>query len=564
MPSTRRPLWSRFLAIARPFFVSEARWGALILLGVLLALILGLGKLNVQAASMSGHFMTSVEQRHESKAAAFALFWCGTVGGITVVAVFKAFAEQRLCLWWRQWLTRHLIERYLARRAYFRMKGRPDVDNPDQRISEDVRTFCENALGLLLIIVNSLTQLCWFAGVLWSITPWLLLAAVLYTILGSLVTVLLGRKLIRLDSRQFKKEADLRFDLMQVRSQAEPIALLGGEREEAGRLGNALAEVVDNMRRIIGLSRNISFFTIGFDYFVQLLPLFIVAPLFIHGRVEFGTMDQSRIAFTAVMGAFSLIVTQFQRISTIGAVTERLSLFSEVLDDEAPALAKAPIEIAEDGARVAFEGLTLVTPRDGRLLVKDLALDVPAGQRLLIVGPSGSGRTCLLRAAAGLWASGQGRIVRPPLREVVFLPQQPYLRPGPLRDQLCYGTRQGAVSDERLLEVLREVGFEAVLERVGGLDAEADWANTLSLGEQQLLTFARLLIARPRFAFLDEPTSALDPGAARHLFEILSATPITFVTVASDPALAEHHDQVLELGGNGAWATQGAALAATA
>lgn len=564
MPPARVALRSRFLAIAKPFFVSEARWGALALLALLLAFILGLGGLNVLASYKSRDFMTSVEQRQGDNAVRYALLWCGLIGAVTVVAVFKAFAEQRLCLWWRGWLTRHLFERYLVRRAYYRMKGRPEIDNPDQRITEDVRTFTENALAMLLIVVNSIIQLAAFAGVLWSITPWLLVAAVLYTLLGSLVTVLLGRKLIKLDSRQFKKEADLRYDLMQVRSQAEPIALLGGEAEEAGRLRRALAEVVDNMRRIIGLSRNISFFTIGFDYFVQLLPLFIVAPLFIRGRVEFGTMDQARVAFTAVMGAFSVIVTQFQRISTIGAVTERLSLFTEVLEDEAPVLAKSPIETTEDDGRVAFDGLTLVTPRDGRLLVKDLTLEVPAGQRLLIVGPSGSGRTCLLRAAAGLWTNGQGRIVRPPLEDVLFLPQQPYLRPGPLRDQLRYGTRHGNVPDERMLEVLHQVRFDAVLERVGGLDAEADWANTLSLGEQQLVAFARLLIARPRFAFLDEPTSALDAGAACHLYEVLAATPITYVSVTTDPALADFHDRVLQLGPNGAWAALAAPYAVSA
>jgi putative ATP-binding cassette transporter len=481
--------------------------------------------------------------------------WCGTVAAITAVAVFKAFTEQRLCLWWRNWLTRHLFERYLVRRAYYRMKGRPDVDNPDQRMTEDVRTFCENALGLLLIVVSSTTMLCSFARVLWSITPWLLVAAVIYTVLGSLVTVLLGRKLIKLDARQFKKEADLRFDLMQVRTQAEPIALLGGEPEEASRLRHALAEVVDNMRRIIGLSRNISFFTVGFDYFVQVLPLLIVAPLFIRRQVEFGTMDLSRVAFTAVMGSFSIIVTQFQRISTIGAVTERLGLFTEVLEDDAPAVAKAPIETTEDDARVAFEGLTLVTPRDGRLLVKDLSVQVPRGRRLLVLGPSGSGRTCLLRAAAGLWTSGQGRIVRPPLEDVLFLPQQPYLRSGPLRDQLLYGTRKDSLPDERILAALREVGFDAVLERVGGLDACADWANTLSLGEQQLVAFARLLLARPRFAFLDEATSALDEDVPRRLYEVLAATPISYVSVAGDPALAEYHDAVLELGPGGSWTT---------
>jgi putative ATP-binding cassette transporter len=564
MPPPRGALWPRFLAIARPFFVSEARRGAFALLALLLFLILCLVGLNILANFMAGDFMTAVEQRRPNRAVSFALFWAGALGCLTVVGVIKAFTEERLRLWWRAWLTRHLFERYLAGRAYYRLKGRTDVDNPDQRITEDVQTFTEQALAFLLILTNSAVTLVLFSGVLWSITPWLVLAAVLYTLFGSGLTVLLGRRLVKLDSRQYKKEADLRYDLMQVRANGEPIALLAGEREEGDRLRRRLHAAVENKKGIIGLSRNINFFTTGYDYLVRLVPLLIVAPLYVWGRAEFGQMYQAQDAFMAVMGAFSIVVKEFQRISTFGAVTERLGSFWEVLEDEAPAARKSPIETVEDDTRVAFEGLTLVTPRDGRLLIKDLSLEVPVGRRLLVLGPSGSGRTCLLRAAAGLWTAGQGRIVRPPLDEVLFLPQQPYLRSGPLRDQFLYGTRQGRLPDERLREVLEEVGFGAALERVGGLDAERDWANTLSLGEQQLVAFARLLLARPRFAFLDEATGALDEAAGRRLYEALSATPITYVSVAGDPGLAEYHDLVLELGPNGAWAAQGAGAAACA
>ncbi len=564
MPPSRGSLRSWFWALARPFFVSEARWGARLLLLLLLAFILGLAFLNVWACEMAGGFMTAVEKRHSDQAVRFALCWVSLFAGLTVVAVFKAFTEERLRLWWRAWLTRHLFRRYLARRAYHRLKGRPDVDNPDQRITEDVRTFTEQALAFLLILTNSVVTLVSFAGVLWAITPWLVLAAVLYTVFGSLMTIFLGRRLVKLDSGQYRKEADLRYDLMQVRAQAEPIALLGGERDEDDRLRRRLAEVVANMKGIIGLSRNINFFTTGYDYLIQLVPLMIVAPLYIAGRAEFGALAQSQIAFAAVMGAFSVIVKEFQRISTFGAVIERLGAFCEVLDDEAPAGGKSPIEIIEDDRRVAFEGLTLVTPRDGRLLVENLSVEVPRGRSLLVTGPSGSGRTCLLRAAAGLWTAGQGRVRRPRLEDVVFLPQQPYLRCGTLRDQVLYGTRTAGLGDEDVLAVLRQVGFKAALERVGGLTAECDWPNTLSLGEQQQVAFARLLLARPRFAFLDEATSALDGEAAEHLYRLLRATPITYISVASEPALAAYHDGVLELGGPGTWSVQEAGLAASA
>jgi putative ATP-binding cassette transporter len=567
MPPVRGSLRARFLAVARPFFHSENRWRATAVLVLLLTFILGIAGLNIVANGLSGRFVDSVEGRDSDWAVRFALLWAGVFVCLTVTAVFKAFTEERFRLWWRSWLTRHLFERYLAGRAYYRMKGRTDVDNPDQRITEDVRTFTEQSLAMGLILTQSAVNLVCFSGVLWSVTPWLVLAAVLYTVFGSAMTIFLGHKLMKLDVKQYKKEADLRYDLIQVRAHAEQISLLGGEAEEAGWLRRGLGAVVENMKCIIGLSRNINFFTTGFDYLVQLIPLAIVAPFVIRGEAGVGDMWKAQSAFAFVVASFSVIVKEFQRISTFGAVTERLGTFCEVLDDEAqppgggpgapdrPA-GTPPIEVVEDGTRIAFEGLTLVTPREGRLLVKDLSLEVPRGRRLVILGPSGTGRTTLLRAAAGLWTAGHGRVVRPPRGEVMFLPQQPYLRPGPLRGQLLYGTGR-EVPDERILDVLHQVGFDKVLERVGGLGAERDWPNTLSLGEQQQVAFARLLLAAPRFAFLDEPTSALDPETARHLYEILAETPITYVSVASDPALAEHHDRVLELGRSGAWAASG-------
>jgi putative ATP-binding cassette transporter len=548
MQPTRGRIWSRFVTITLPFLRSEARWPALGLLALILVFILGLGGLNVLSSFMNRDFMTSVEQREGGRSIRLAFLWTGVFAALTVVAVFKQFTEDRLRLRWRAWLTEYLFDRYLSGRAYYRMKARTDVDNPDQRITEDVRTFTEQTLALLLIFTNSTISLISFAGILWAITPWLFLAAVLYAMFGSLTTVLLGRRLVKFDVQQFKKEADLRYDLMQVRTHAEPVALHGGEAEEERGLRRRLAAVVENLKAIIALSRNIAFFTIGFDYLTQLIPLIVVAPLYIHGQVEFGLVTQAVVAFGFVINAFSILVKEFQRISTFGAVVERLGGFYEVLEEETAGQQKAPVETVEDDSRMAFEGLTLVTPGDGRLLVKDLSAQVPRGKRLLIVGPNSSGRTALLRAAAGLWTTGQGRIIRPPLGEIMFLPQQPYLRPGRLREQLRYATRRAAgLTDDQIRAVLHQLRLDGVLERVGGLGAEQDWPHSLSLGEQQLLAFARLLLESPRFAFLDEATSALDPGRAQQVYEILAATQITYITVSGDLSLRKYHDVVLEL-----------------
>jgi len=260
------------------------------------------------------------------------------------------------------------------------------------------------------------------------------------------------------------------------------------------------------------------------------------------------------VGFNFVLDAFSLLVKEFQRITTFAAVVERLRDFYEATEPQALS-DKSPLEIDEDDFRLAYEELTLTSADDGRLLVADLSLDLPHGKRLLILGPDGPGRTALMRATAGLWKVGQGRIVRPPLRSMMFLPQQPYLALGSLRDQLLYAIPpEIPISECRLLSVLQDVQLEGILERTGGLDAEQrDWTSILSLGEQQSLAFARLLIAEPEVAFLDEAVSALPAERVRSLYELLSRTVTTYISTASGPDLLEYHDQILQLHRDATW-----------
>jgi putative ATP-binding cassette transporter len=546
-------MWSRWLSVTKPFFLSERRFQAFGLLGLLVAFVLCLVGLNAVNTFVNCALMTSIEQRQLAAFLTLAVLYAGVFVTSTIMAVFKTFTEESLGLRWRDWLTRHLLGKYLSRKAYYRLNGRSDIDNPDQRISEDVKSFTTTSLSFFLIVLQSTVALASFSGILWSITPWLTLAAVVYAILGSGVTVLLGKKLMKLDVVQLKREADLRYDLIHVRSNAEPIALLRGEADEERRLGVRLTKVLDNFRKIVGLNRNIGFFTVGFTYFIQLIPLLIVAPMYIRGEVEFGKVMQAGLAFTTVMDAFSLIVKEFKTVSAFGAVIERLGTAWEAIDEETGPQKKAALEVVEQEGALTFDRLTLLTPRGERLLIKDLSLELPQGERLLIVGPNGSGRTSLFRAIAGVWSSGRGRILRPPLEQCLFLPEKPYLVPGTLRDQVLYGTHRTDVSEEHILEVLNQVGLASVLERVGGLDSERDWKSLLSLGQQQVLAFARLLVAEPAFAFLDEATSALDSTTGQSLYEILSRTSITYVSVGNDPALVDYHDSILELSPDGDW-----------
>jgi putative ATP-binding cassette transporter len=557
MSALPRHTWSRFIAIGLPFFRSAVRRQAIGLLALLLVLLLSITGLNILNSYVGRDFMTALAQREAGRFAVLALWYVGGFAVITVVAVYYRFTEERLGLFWRQWLTQHLLQRYLSHHAYYWLTARADIDNPDQRLTEDIRTFTTTTLSFVLILLNSIITLVAFSGVLWAITPWLVVAAVVYALFGSLMTLVLGYRLVGFNILQLQKEADLRYDLMRVRESTEPIAFLRGEAKEIARLSGRLSAAVENLKRIIAISRNLGFFTTGYSYLTQIIPVLIVAPLYIQEGIEFGVVTQAATAFAFVLGAFSLMVTEFQRLSSFAAVITRLGVLEKAIATTS-ASTEPMIEIVEADDRVAYDHLTLCTPQDGRVLIRDLCVEVPLGQRLIILGPNRTGKSVLVRATAGLWTTGHGRIVRPCLHDVLFLPQQPFNTPGSLRRQLVYACPDNGVTDDAILAVLRAVQFEPVVQRVGGLEAEGDWAKVLSTSEQQVLAFAQLLLAKPRFAFLDEAVSALDPEQRRKLYGFLSQTSITYISISNDPMLLQFHERVLELGPDGAWSAHAA------
>ncbi len=556
MPSTVRNAWSHWLRVSKPYFISGARRKALWLLAALLALLLGMSGLNVVNSYVGRDFMTAIADRAPQRYGWLALAYLGVFAASTVVGGLSRYTELCLGLRWREWLTQDLIHRYLSGHAYYRVNLKREIDNPDQRISEDVRTFTTTSLSFFIILISSAITVAAFSGVLWSITPWLFVVAVAYPALGTTLAILIGHRLVALNNLQLKKEADLRHELVHVRDHADSLALDHREPKEEAALGDRLRWVVENYGAIIRVLRNLKFFSGGYNYLTQLIPVVLVAPLYMQGKVEFGVVMQAAMAFSQVFNAFSLVVEQFQDISQFSAVVNRLAALTEAIDERSVP-EKVPIRVAEDDRRLAFEGLTLRTPKEGRLLVRDLSLEVPRGRRLLIIGPNGVGKSALFRAIAGVWQWGQGRIVRPPWDRVVFVPQRPYLLPGCLRDQLCDGAGGRDREDDRILEVLQSVNLGPVLERVGGLDAEHDWASTLSLGEQQLLAVARLLLTEPAFAFLDHTTSALSERRRDSIYQRLSETSITYISISDrHPSTDRYHDALLEIHEDGGWRTE--------
>jgi putative ATP-binding cassette transporter len=552
------PTLSGLLAVGVPFFRSEARGKAFAVLLVLILLLLGINGLNVVNNYVGRDFMTALVQKQAQRFYLFALAWAGVFAASTVVQVLAQYAQQRLALLWREWLTRHFLDRWLAGRTYLRLAQRHDIDNPDQRISQDVNTFTTTTLSFLVMLVNGVLTLATFCIVLWMITPWLFLIAVGYALFGSAGTILVGRRLVRLNNQQLQKEADFRYGLGRVREHAGAVAQAAGEKDEKTRLGGQLTSLVENFRSIITVSRNLGFFTTGYNFLPQIIPILVTAPLYVQDQIEFGKVTQSAGAFSQVLGAFSLVVLQFQALSAYAAVSKRLGALWQATDT-APAAApeKVPaekpsapmVETKADEQRLAYDHLTLRTPA-GRHLVDDLSLEVPPGKSVAVTGPCGTGKTALLLATAGLWSAGQGRVIRPG-SGVMFLPHHPHPVAGSLRRVLLYGLER-EVGDERLCEVLREVGLGYLLEGEGGLDAEHAWPDVLSQGEQQALGFARLLLACPRFAFLDNPVG-LEVSRLEQFYRALARNSITYITVGAPPQVLEYHQLRLELQGDGKW-----------
>jgi putative ATP-binding cassette transporter len=556
MPEHRVPItrltWSRLGRAVSDFANCEVGWRARGLFALLIALLFAFNALNVLNSYVGRDFMTAISNRDSARFTRQAIAYLGVFAASALVGAFYSFSEQRLGLLWREWLTRRLLGSYLDRRAYYRLGAAGVLTSPDERIAEDVRAFTATTLSFVLMLCNATVTVVAFSGVLWSISPTLFAIAVLYAACGSALAVLFGRPLVWLNYNQLDREADFRANLVHVQANAESIALLGREGRIGARLRRRFEDLTANMRRIIAVNRNLAFFTNGYNYLIQIIPALVVAPLFIRGKVEFGVITQSTMAFSTLLGALSLVVTQFQSISSFAAVVSRLGSLADAME-QAQSPAAASIDVVEDEARVAYEQLTLLSTRSDHVLVRELSISIPRGTRVLIVGPNDAAKVALFRATAGIWEKGSGRVVRPGLDAVFFLPERPYLPPGTLRDVLVRTGRESVIGDEQIATLLHVLGLEPVLERTGGLDVERDWDDVLSLGEQQLLSVARVILAAPRFAFLERPRRALGSEEADRILGLLSERSITYLTLGDGSDGLDDYDAVLELAGDGGW-----------
>jgi putative ATP-binding cassette transporter len=546
-----RKLWRRLLRELRQALTSEIggklRW----LFAAILALLVGINALNVLSSYVGRDLMTAIEQRSSSSFFTNSLLWVAFFAALTIAAVVLRFVEERMALLWREWLTSRLVDGYLHDGAYLRVKERADLDNPDQRISDDARAFTATTLSFVLMLLNAAFGIVAFSGVLWSISPALFLVAVVYAALGSAFTVVLGRPLVRYNYDQSDREASFRTELIHAAENAESVALLQFEGRLHGRLRKRLDALVANMKRIVAVNLNLGFFTTGYNYGIQLLPPLIVGPLFMTGKVEFGVITQSAMAFSQLLGAFSLIVNQFGSISSYAAVLVRIGTFSAALE-RTSSPPRAPREDEAGTPRLVFDNLTLFSASSGECLIAGLSLTVPAGTRLLVTGTD-EARRALFRATALGHSGPEGCVVHADAQRVLFLPERPYVPPATLRELTLRTGHEHDLRDEEIVAVLRSLTLEPVLKRVGGLDIEGDFSHLLSLGEQQLLAVARVVLAAPAFVVLHNPGSTLAPEQLTLALARLSQASITYLTLGGVDAPPGSYDAVLELHAGGTW-----------
>lgn len=560
LASTIATIWR----LAAPYFRSEDRWPGRLLLAALIAIELALVAIQVLLNQWYNRFYNTLQDHNWHGFVSAVLYFCVLAAIFTVLAVYQLYLNQWLQIRWRQWMTRAYLRDWLDAANHYRMQLLGDAaDNPDQRIADDLQAFVQQTLSIVIGLLNSVVSLGSFVVILWvlsagapltlfgrsfDIPGYLVWASLIYAVIGTILTHVIGWRLIPLNFLQQRFEADFRFNLVRTRENAEQIAALGGEGAERDSLHTRFGALAANWFALMRRQKQLMFFTQSYSQAAVIFPYIMVSPAYFSGAMQLGGMMQTGSAFNSVQNALSYFITSYRSIAEWRAVVDRLEGFqAAIAAGRAAAVATPAVELVNEPGATAYAADRLhVALPDGAPIVAAAHVAVPPGERLLVTGPSGSGKSTLFRAIVGIWPFGSGRVTIPADAKVMLLPQRPYFPVAPLATAVSYPAAAGTFADAAIAEALHAVGLP---ELAGRLSDEAHWNRTLSLGEQQRLAIARALLHRPDFLFLDEATASLDEPAEAALYRLmherLKGTAI--VSIGHRSTLGAFHRRRVEL-----------------
>ena len=561
--STIATIWR----LSTPYFRSDERWSGRILLGAVIAIELATVAIYVILNQWYNRFYNTLQDRNWDAFVSAILFFCVLAAVFTILSVYQLYLNQWLQIRWRRWMTQTYLSQWLNSANHYRMQLLGDAaDNPDQRIAEDLQLFVQYTLSISIGLLNSIVTLGSFVVILWTLSAaaplhlfganfdipgYLVWAALIYAVIGTALTHLIGWRLIPLNFQQQRFEADFRYNLVRTRENAEQIAALGGEAAERehhlGRFGSVVANWLALMQR----QKQLTFFTQSYSQASVIFPYVIVSPAYFSGAVQLGGLMQTASAFNSVQSALSYFITAYRQIAEWRAVIERLNGFEQAIAaGRAAAITPPVVEVVsgERGRAFTINGLK-VRLAGGEPIVDAEYIVFPAGVSVLVTGPSGSGKSTLFRAIAGIWPFGSGRVMVPEGAKVMLLPQKPYFPLTTLTEAIGYPAEAGTFDGGSVAEAIVAVGLPELVEQ---LEEEAHWNRILSLGEQQRLAIARVLLHAPDYLFLDEATASLDEPAEAILYRLLQdrLKGMTIISIGHRSTLGAFHHRRVELVAN--------------
>jgi putative ATP-binding cassette transporter len=558
--STLATVWR----IAVPYFRSEDKWAGRGLLAAVVSIELALVAIDVLINQWNARFYNALQERNWDSFVRELGIFSLLAACFIALAVYQLYLNQWLQIRWRRWLTSHYLGEWLQGPNHYRMQLQGDAaDNPDQRLSDDVKLFVERTLDIGLNLLNSVVTLVSFVVILWGLSEaaplhllgqeyaipgYLVWGALVYAIFGTALTQWIGSPLVRLDFQQQRYEADFRFNLVRVRENSEQIALIQGENAERARLWDRFNYVVENWYGIMSRTKRLTAFTASYSQAAVVFPYILISPAYFAGTIQLGGLSQTASAFGSVQRALSIFVTIYRTLADWRAVVARLDGF-EMSIASATTLATDTTSIgvaSNSGSDTIDLHDLLVRLPNGKPLVAADGISLRAGERTLVTGPSGSGKSTLFRAIAGIWPFGTGSISIPANASLMMLPQRPYFPIGSLQAAVVYPGEPDSFAPDRVREVLGQVGLSQLASR---LEEEAHWNRMLSLGEQQRLGLARALLHTPKYLFLDEATASLDEPSEAALYRLLTdkLPATTIVSIGHRSTLNAFHQRNIVL-----------------